>query len=135
MHRLALVTLLAAGLAGCFDSPEEKLLGTWVLDIASFEELDEYKRMPEEQKELAMGMLESMHMEITFTKDTIRADMEVFGQKKSDSKAYEVKSADGNRLVLSAKDDNGKMRDVPVEIRGDVMFFDLGKGKVALKRK
>ncbi len=134
--RTLILACTLLGLAGCFDSPEDRLLGTWTLDAESFREMEDFRKLPEEQQQMAVGMLESMQMEITFTKDTIRAEIQAFGQKKTDEKPYEVERVDGDRMVLSAKDDKGKTQEVQVELRGDVLLFEMGPGKrVVLKRK
>jgi len=133
---LLLAALAGACLAGCFDSNEKRLLGTWTLDVESLKELDDFKKMSVEEQQLMLQLFGSMDMELTFTSDKLLFEAAVFGQRQSDEATYEVKSADGDRFVLSTTNSKGKTEEVTAEFKGDTLVIDMGdRKKFALKRK
>lgn len=134
-----LVAALVMALAGCSKKPEEAIQGKWGIDMEAMKDTEEFKKMPEEEREMAMKMMEAMAgaMSIEITADK----MVMEGMGKKEESTYTVKSADGSKLVLEAKskkeDGTEKVETLNVEVKGgDSIIVKTGDGEaMPLKRK
>jgi hypothetical protein len=127
LARIHLLALGVAVLAACGrGSPQEQLLGVWTLDRELLQETQEFKDAPETERQMMMGLLQGMNMEITFTKDKVNMSMKAsfMGQSKESSEqgTYRVVSTDGDKLVLDMTDDQGKTERFQVEVDGDKLI-------------
>jgi hypothetical protein len=134
---IAIVAALAAALSvpGCTQNAASALVGTWTIDMSAMKDTEEYKNSSEEEKKMAEAMLSAMKVEITFTETEVQMNSEMMGQKQTEKKAYRVKSANGNNLVLSAKNESGVEEDVDVVVDGDTLHFKEGQTSFQMKRK
>lgn len=120
-------------------SPTAGIEGRWGIDVLAMRDTAEFRKMPEEEREMAMKMMEAMAgaMSIEITAD--RMIMEGMGKKEESS--YRVESAEGSRLVLEARsrkeDGFEKVETLNVEVRGrDSIIVKSGDGEaMPLKRK
>jgi len=135
---LALAALAAtlATLSGCVqEAAAETIVGTWTLDPAAMKSTPEYQNATPDEKKMAEMMFSAMKLEITFTKTDVRMDVEMMGNKQSESKPYTVKSEKGSTLVLSTKDDQGMDEDVTVTVGADTLMFKAENESFTMKRK
>jgi hypothetical protein len=116
-------------------SAVELLIGTWTLDTDAMRASEEFQKSTPEEKQMAEMMFSQMKMDFTFTATDFRTDMEMMGQKESDTKPYTVKSANGNTLVLSAEDENGKTEEIQVVVAAKTLTFQSPQGSFTLRRK
>ncbi len=130
--RFAVLALVAVVLFACGGNAADKLVGKWGIDVEKLGEIEEIKKMPEDQRkaaiEMAKGFATSMSFE--FTKD--KMIMEAMGQKKEGT--YKVTKAEGDKLTIEATLE-GKTETLEAEIKGDGVVLGKGKEKFALKRK
>ena len=133
---LTFALVLAPLLAACGgSSANEPLLGTWTLDLDAMMERDEFKNTPAGQKKYMEGMLASMKVEITFTDDMMKTEVSALGRNESHEQSYTVESADGDKLVLASKDEDGNEEAVTVTVTGHTLTFTAGDDTYELKRK
>lgn len=123
---------------GC-GKPEEKLVGTWQVDVDSMINEDEnIKKLEGEAKTQAIEMAKKMagSMTFEFTKDG-KINM-AFGEMKQEG-TYTVKGTDGNTVTLSTKTKRGdkeKEEEIKVIVDGDKIKMTGPDGKtMALVRK
>lgn len=130
--RFAVLAVLALVLFACGGNAADKLVGKWGIDVEKLGEIEEIKKMPEDQRkaaiEMAKGFATSMSFE--FTKD--KMIMEAMGQKKEGT--YKVTKTEGDKLTIEASLE-GKTETLEAEIKGDGVILGKGKEKFALKRK
>jgi hypothetical protein len=133
--RLVLFALLTSMFLACSGggSGADKIVGKWTVDVDALSEMEEFKKMPEEQRKMALEMAKGMmsSMEFEFTKDTFKVSM----MGKSEEGSYTVKSSEGDKVVLSAKGKDGKEEEMTVSANGDKMVMHMGKDQFPLKRK
>ncbi len=113
----------------------QQLLGTWTIDGDAMKQSDDYKKASSQEKQMMESMLSMMKMEITFTKTEVKMEMDMMGQKQSETKPYSVKSEAGNTLVLTSKNDAGVNEDVTVIVVGDSLKLKQGEQSFEMKRK
>ncbi len=101
----------------------DKLIGTWVVAPEAIKERDSYKNATETQRKMMEETISKVKQELTFTHNKMKMDMEIGGNKRSHENDYTVKSVEGNRLVLTVKDQNGKTEDSTVEFDGDKLVL------------
>lgn len=121
-------------LAAC-SKPEDKLIGTWGIDLDATMAADEkLKAMPEDQKKMAVEFASKLLKDATFefTKDG-KMNANFAGKKEEGS--YTVKSAEGSKLVLTTKGKDGKEEEVTVEESGGKLTLSLKDGKFFLVKK
>jgi hypothetical protein len=107
---LAMIALLTA----CGGKAADKLIGKWTIDVDKMGEMEDIKKLPEDQKKAAMEMAKGMASSMTFefTKDKILLD--AMGQKKEGP--YTVKSEAGDKVVIEG---NGRQdRDHERRVQG-----------------
>ena len=127
---------LFALVAGCWEAPEDKLIGTWILDAESFRTLDEFQELSEEEREFALELLRMMTMELTFTREHVRFVAVVMGETKTEEASYRVASATGDTIVLVTRDSKDRIERVTAELRGAVLVIRMGgKQTLTLKKK
>ena len=130
--RLALVALVAMVMVACGGNAADKLVGKWAIDVEKLGDMEEIKKMPEDQRKAAIEMAKSFagSMSFEFTKEKLI--MEAMGQKKEGT--YKVTKAEGEKLTIEATLD-GKTETLEAEVKGDGVILGKGKEKFALKRK
>jgi hypothetical protein len=132
----ALFAATLAAVAGCVQkAAAEELVGTWTLDSNAMKSSPEYQSATPEERKMAEMMFSAMKLDLTFTATEVRMDMEMMGDRKSDSKPYTVKSENGKTLVLSSKNDLGMDEDVTVVVDSQTLTFHSPEGKFTLRRK
>jgi len=133
---LAVLAALLATVSGCSQSSAaDQIVGTWTLDPDAMKNSEEYKNSTPEEKQMAEMMFASMKMEMTFTKTDVRMDMDMMGNKETETKPYTVKSEKGSTLVLSTKDDNGMDESVTVTVGADTLTFEAEGNSFTMRRK
>lgn len=130
--RFAVVALVAVLMFACGGNAADKLVGKWGIDVEKLGEIEEIKKMPEDQRkaaiEMAKGFATSMSFE--FTKD--KMIMDAMGKKVEGT--YKVTKTEGDKLTIEATLD-GKTETLEAEIKGDGVILGKGKEKFTLKRK
>jgi len=125
--------LLVAGIA-VYPAGDSRLLGTWVLDPDLLFELEQFQHYTEEQKAATRRLFENVKIEFTFTRRRVRYQSDIGGKHEVKEGSYRVKSADGDRLVVSFFRDEG-WEDNVVELHADsIVIHHLGK-RLPLRRK
>jgi hypothetical protein len=127
-----LVTCLMV--CGCGASPNDKLVGTWVIDPEAMKETEGYKNASEAERQMMDSMGSSLKWEMTFTRDTVKMDMGM-GVTEAKESPYAVKSVEGNTFVLTAKVQNGVESDMTVEVAGDQLILNSDGQSLTLIRK
>lgn len=128
--------LLLSGLAlSACSKPEDKIVGTWGIDLEATMGADEkLKAMPPEQqkmaKEMTQGLLKDTSFE--FSKDG-KMTANFFGKKEEAQ--FTVKSAEGDKLVLTTKDKNGKDQELTVEAKDGKLTLITNGQKIVLTKK
>jgi hypothetical protein len=135
-HKLIATFLLLSGLAlSACSKPEDKLIGTWGIDLDATMAADEkLKAMPEEQRKMAMDMAKGLFQEASFefTKDG-KMNANFAGRKEE--AAYTVKSAEGDKIVLNTKGKDGKDQEITVEAKDSKLHLTTGGQKLILAKK
>lgn len=130
----SLILFGSLALSGC-SKPEDKLVGTWGIDLdATMANDEKLKAMPPEQqkmaKDMAAGLFKDTNFE--FTKD---GKMKANFAGKQEEATYAVKSSEGDKFVLSTKDKSGKDQDVTVEVHDKQMTITTNGQKLILAKK
>ena len=76
------------------------LLGKWTLDVEGMKQFDEFKKLPPEQQKMALAMVSSMKMQIEFTDKTIKMNVNMMGQKKSEETPYSILKQEGDAYTI-----------------------------------
>lgn len=130
--RFAVLALVAVLMFACGGNAADKLVGKWGIDVEKLGEIEEIKKMPEDQRkaaiEMAKGFATSMSFE--FTKD--KMIMDAMGKKVEGT--YKVIKTEGDKLTIEATLE-GKTETLEAEIKGDGVVLGKGKEKFTLKRK
>jgi hypothetical protein len=132
------LTTLFLGLGGCAKGGADKIIGKWTVDVDALSNMDEFKKMPEDQRKMALDMAKGMmsSMEFEFTKDALKVSM--MGQTKEGT--YTVKSAEGDKIVIVSKEKDkdgkdGKEEEITIDASGDKLVLHMGKDEFPLKKK
>jgi hypothetical protein len=128
--------LLLCGLAlSACSKPEDKLVGTWGVDLDATMAGDEkMKSLPEEQRKMAMDMAKGLFAQSSFEFTKDGKMIANFAGKKEEG-SYTVKSAEGDRLVLSTKGKDGKEEDVTVEAKDNKLHLLMKDQRLVLMKK
>jgi hypothetical protein len=112
--------------------PRERLIGKWGIDPEKIGEMEEIKKMPEDQRKAAIEMAKSFagSMSFEFSEDLLM--MEAMGQRKVGT--YKVTKVVGNQLTLAATLD-GKTEILQAEFKGRRMILGKDKERFTLQRK
>lgn len=128
--------LLLAGLAlSACAKPEDKIVGTWGIDLDATMAGDEkLKALPEEQRKMAMDMAQGLFKEASFefTKD---GKMNANFAGKKEEGTYTVKSAEGDKLVLATKGKDGKAEEITAEAKDNKLHLMTNGQKLVLVKK
>lgn len=116
----------------------KQMQGKWGIDTAAVQETEEFKNMPEEEKKMALQMMETMAGSLTIEITSDKMIMAGMGQNEEST--YKVTSEDGNKVVIDAvskKNDIEKTETLNIEIKGpDAISIKSGEGEaMPLKRK
>lgn len=135
---LAVICLMAPG---CGNSVQEKIVGTWTLDLEATKGLAHFQAMPEKQRDVLYKNLDGMALDVTFTMNTMTRTssvqmLEGLDRMKDEvSGIYIVNRSKGNTLVLAVQTSEG-MKRVGVDVRGEnQLILDMDESKTVLKRK
>lgn len=123
---MALFVFVACG------KPSDKLIGKWGLDVEKLSELEEIKKMPEDQRKMALEMAKGMLVAATFefTADKMIKD----GMGKKEEASYKVKSQEGDKVVIETTKE-GKTETMNCEFKGETLIINNDKITLTLKRK
>jgi len=115
-------------------SSAQKLVGKWGIDTEALKSSKKFKDMPEDQKKMALAMMEGMMGSATFefTKDAVKITM----MGKTQEAKYSVTKEDGKSLVLSSEKD-GKKETINITFKSDDSIAMKGDDneEIVLKRK
>lgn len=138
-HRISLsiLVLLALFALACGGALSNKLLGRWVVD---WEKTAESLELPKEQTgtapdpKAAVGMMKTLMGELTMEFQPGKLTVAVGGKRQEAT--WQVKSEEGNKLVITttAQANKGKSQDIEVEFSGDTLRVGMGKQRLVLKR-
>lgn len=126
-------------LTACSSKPEDKIVGTWTVDIdATLAGDPKMKDMPEEQKEQAKKATEAFfsNMSFEFTKDGQATSK--MGEKEQKG-TFVIKKTEGDTLTLdmtSGEGESVKTQEMVLTVKGDQLHM-TGQGgqQIVLKRK
>ncbi|MGC6416999.1 MAG: hypothetical protein ACON3Z_07765 [Bradymonadia bacterium] len=113
------------------------LEGRWTIDPEAIAQLEEFKKLPEQQRAMTLMMFKNLKMEITFGASQIATNGEMMGQKRAEMTNFKILKRDGNTLKIeSRKDENEKPKTQTITLDGDKMQIkDDAKGQtLTLKR-
>lgn len=127
-----ILVALAFVLSACGAKASSKMIGKWSIDVDKIGEMEEFKKMPEDQKKAALDMAKQLGTSMTFEFTADKIVMEAMGQKKEGT--YTIKSETADKVVLDTKLD-GKSEEMTVEIKGDGLVMGDGKKSFPLKHK
>lgn len=107
------VALFFVFATGCSKSPEQRLTGTWAVDVEATmdakaatlegEELEEF----EAEREEATEQLNSMSMTMTFNADgTAEMSMTFMDEENTSSGTWEITSAEGDEMVVAITEED-----------------------------
>lgn len=91
---LALVALL---FTGCAKTPEQRVTGTWGLDVDG---TVSHMEGSGDQLEQARAMMESMNMTLTFNADGTMSMSMTLGETRTEEGTWSVKSAEGDTITV-----------------------------------
>lgn len=115
-------------------SSADKLIGKWGIDLEALKASDKFTNMPEDQKKMALAMMEGMMGSATFefTKDAVKISM----MGKTEEAKYTVDKDEGKTLVLSS-DKDGKQEKINITFKSDDSIAMTGddEEEIVLKRK
>ncbi|HSN98539.1 MAG TPA: hypothetical protein VLS89_09575 [Candidatus Nanopelagicales bacterium] len=132
---IASFLLLGGLLLVACSKPEDKLVGTWGVDLDATIAADEkLKAMPEDQRKMATEFAQKMFAEASFEFTKDGKMLANFAGKKEEG-SYTVKSAEGDKIVLSTKGKDGKEEDMTVEASADKLVLSIKDQKMFLKKK
>ena len=132
---IASFLLLGSLLLAACSKPEDKLIGTWGVDLDATIAADEkLKAMPEDQRKMATEFAQKMFAEASFEFTKDGKMLANFAGKKEEG-SYTVKSAEGDKIVLSTKGKDGKEEDMTVEASADKLVLSIKDQKMFLKKK
>lgn len=135
------VALFFVFATGCSKSPEQRLTGTWAIDVEATvdakaatlegEELEEF----EAEREEAAEQLGSFAMTMTFNADnTAEMSMTIMEETNTESGTWEIISADGDEMVVAITEEGDEEADeqtltfsgnnqFTIEMMNDVVVF------------
>ena len=129
------LSLVGIGIGCGGGGDKNPLLGKWTLDMDALKELPAVKEMPDAERQMTLGMLGSMKMELEFTETEFLSTMSMMGQEQKETLSYTIKNVSGNKYELTSKDEQGKEETLDVEVNGDaVVITHPEDGPIALKR-
>jgi len=107
------VALFFVFATGCSKSPEQRLTGTWAVDVEATmdakaatlegEELEEF----EAEREEATEQLNSMSMTMTFNADgTAEMSMTFMDEENTSAGTWEITSAEGDEMVVAITEED-----------------------------
>jgi hypothetical protein len=128
------ILLCGLALSAC-SKPEDKIVGTWGIDLDATVAGDEkLKALPEEQRKMAMDMAKGLFKDSSFEFTKDGKMIANFAGKKEEG-TYMVKSAEGDKLVLSTKGKDGKDEDMTVEAKDNKLYLGIKDQKLVLMKK
>jgi hypothetical protein len=135
-YNLIASILLLGGLAlSACSKPEDKIVGTWGIDLEATMGADEkLKAMPEDQQKMAKEMAAGLFKDTSFEFGKDGKMTANFAGKKEEAQ-FTVKSAEGDKLVLSTKDKSGKDQEMTVEAKDSKLYLTTGGQKLVLMKK
>ena len=110
----------------------KRILGSWLMRLGAVPDsalTDEFKKMKSE------GLADKMRIEYTFTESELILNKSGAGGSVNQRWFYEVVSQNGDRLLLQRLNDQGQAQRIGVTVKGDMMIFGTGKGRIPLMRK
>ena len=131
---VALAATLATVAGSVQEAAAETIVGTWTIDSEAMKSTPEYQSATPEEKQMAEMMLSAMKLEITFTKSDVTMNIDMMGNKQTETKPYTVKSQNGPTMVISSKDDMGNDEEIIVVVGANTLTFKQGTESFTMKR-
>ena len=115
---LALVALL---FTGCAKTPEQRVTGTWGLDVDG---TISHMEGSGDELEQARAMMESMAMSLTFNADGTMSMSMTMGETRTEEGTWTVKSAEGDTITVETAeaDDPEDTDEVVMNFTGNDTF-------------
>ena len=110
------------------------LIGTWVIDVEGFKQLEEFKSLPAEQQTAALAIMAQMKMQVEFTTDKIKMTGELMGQKKTEETAYSVVKQEGDAYTVEVTKKDGQKESQIIVASKDALTIKQGGKTLVLKR-
>ena len=131
------VALVAVALtAGCGAGDGDTLIGTWALDADALEEMPDFEKMSDQEKQMAKALIGIMKVEITFSSNgKMKAVAEAMGQKEEYEADYTSTDKGNGTYEIKTTEEDGTPKTVTVELKGDLLFVTDGAQKFPLRRK
>ena len=131
--RSLLLPLLLLGACG---SASDRLLGSWVMDVATLNLSPHFRELDQSQKENVIGQT---RWNLEFTKTRLKWDHAMYGwgAEKWEA-AYTVKETEGNRATLEVDRPGkrpGKKMKLVVTVTDERLQFSVQGRSIILKRK
>ena len=114
-------------------TPPKGLEGKWTIDPEGLQELDEFKKLPEQQRQMALTMFKSLKMSIQFGASEIAMNGEFMGQKRAEKTPFTVTKTEGNKITIET-DKKGKKETQVLTHAGDRLTIKDGAMTIVLKR-
>jgi hypothetical protein len=114
-------------------TPPKGLEGKWTIDPEGLQELDEFKKLPEQQRKMALTMFKSLKMSIQFGASEIVMNGEFMGQKKAEKTPFTVTKTEGNKITIET-DKKGKKETQVLTHSGSRLTIKDGGKTIVLKR-
>ena len=124
----------ALTLTACSESAEEKIQGTWKLDVEEMRKLDSYKNAAPAIQENMETAFKMMDIKMTFDDGKMSGSIGG-GLNAKKNGTYTVKSEDGDKIVLDTVEDNGTKSEITIWIDGDIMTVGEGDEQMKLRRE
>ncbi len=115
-------------------SPPESLLGHWTVDFDGLAQLPEFKRLPEKQRTLSIGLMKQSRPLFEFTDKRIEMSGELNGKKMTESYPYRVVKLSNEMIVIEASKVSGAVERKEIMISGDQLKMKEGSRTILLRR-
>ena len=115
-------------------SPPETLLGHWTVDFEGLAQLPEFKRLPEKQRTLSIGLMKQSRPVFEFTHKRIEMSGELNGKKMTESYPYRVVKLSKEKIVIEASKVSGAVERKEIVISGDRLKMKEGARTILLRR-
>lgn len=117
------------------ESARELLVRTWVIDTEQMMQSEQFDEMTPEQAQQARAMIALIQMEMTFTDTQVTTTMGMLGESQTDTADYEIARIEGDEIILTATDADGRNDEITVTHDGERLTFRAADGHFVLREK
>lgn len=110
----------------------DRLIGKWGIDLEKLGEIEEIRKMPEDQRKAAIEMAKGFATSMSFEFTKNRMIMDAMGKKVVGT--YVVSKSEGEKLTIEATLE-GKSEILQAEFKGNRLVLGKDSEKFTLKRK